>query len=100
MWSMMGRGETPGTFYRDGNEPENPYWHCLDGVLLRPELRTMFCDDDLRIIRQFPGADGEEIDLIRLADVHWKIACSDHLPIPFKLKLHRNIQVERGDGRD
>jgi endonuclease/exonuclease/phosphatase family metal-dependent hydrolase len=97
MWSVMGRPEAPGTFYWDGDDPENPYWHCLDAVLVRPELRETFRDDDLRIIRMIPGPPGETIDLVRLAEVHWKITCSDHLPILFKLRLRQTTKVKKED---
>ena len=98
MWSIMGRAETPGTFYWDHDDPENPYWHCLDGVLLRPSLRQSFRDEDLRVIRWITGPDGERIDLIRRADVHWKLAYSDHLPILFKLRLWERKPAEGEDG--
>ncbi len=84
MWAAMGRSDAPGTFYWDADEPNNPYWNCLDGVLVRPALLDAFRDEDLRIIRRI---DDGETDLIRLADVHWKISYSDHLPILFKLDV-------------
>jgi exonuclease III len=99
MWSIMGRAEAPGTYYWDNkNDPENPYWHCIDGVLLRPSLYTSFRDEDLRIIRWITGAAGEKVDLIRRAKIHWQVTHSDHLPILFKLHLQEREPVEKGDG--
>ena len=85
MWSVMGRLDIPGTYYWGDDDPENPYWHCLDGVLVRPSLRGAFRDEDVQILRWVPRSDGTRLDLIRLAEVHWKIAVSDHLPILFQL---------------
>ena len=97
MWAIMGRPEVPGTFYWDDTDPENTYWHCLDGVLLRPALPGSFRDEDLRIVRWIPGLSGERIDLIRLAEVHWRITHSDHLPILFKLDMARSMQAKAKD---
>lgn len=87
MWSLMGRAEAPGTYYWAQDEPENPYWHCLDGVLVRPTLRGIFLEDELRIVRRMHGVDGEVFDLIRLAETHWQVVYSDHLPILFRLLI-------------
>jgi hypothetical protein len=97
MWSVMGRAEAPGTFYWDVDDPENPYWNCLDGVLVRDALRQAFRDEDLRILRWIPGQSGERVDLIRLAEVHWRVTYSDHLPILFKLTLQKKPPAERGN---
>jgi hypothetical protein len=97
MWSVMGRFEAPGTFYWDDDDPENTYWHCLDGVLLRPALRGSFRDQDLRIIRWITGISGERIDLTRLAEVHWRITYSDHLPILFKIDMTMGIPADTED---
>jgi Endonuclease/Exonuclease/phosphatase family len=97
MWSVMGRAEVPGTFYWDDDDPENTYWHCLDGVLLRPALRESFRDEDLRIIRWIPGLSGERIDLIRLTEVHWRVTYSDQPPILFKIDLAKRIQANIED---
>ena len=87
MWAVMGKPEAPGTCYWADNDPGNPYWNCLDGVLLRPALRSAFRGDDLVILRSVTMPGGGRVDLIRRARVHWKITHSDHLPILFKLNL-------------
>jgi hypothetical protein len=87
MWSVMGRTNAPGTYYWNNNEPENPYWNCIDGVLLRPCLRGIFDDDSLRILSQIPGPTGTEISLYHQAEKHCHIDYSDHLPIIFGLDL-------------
>jgi endonuclease/exonuclease/phosphatase family metal-dependent hydrolase len=101
MWSIMGRAEAPGTYYwNDRSDPENPYWHCIDGVLLRPSLYASFQDEDLRIIRRITGAAGEKVDLIRRAKIHWQVTYSDHLPILFKLHLQKREPVEKEGGHE
>ena len=85
MWALMGKAEAPGTHYWDGDDPHNCYWHCLDGILVRPDLFDAFRDEDLRIIRRLNTRGGEEVDLIRRAGKHWRLAYSDHLPIVFKV---------------
>jgi hypothetical protein len=98
MWAIMGRAEAPGTFYWNNRaDPENPFWHCIDGVLLRPSLYASFRDEDLRIIRWITGAAGEKVDLIHRAQIHWQVTHSDHLPILFKLYLQEREPVEKED---
>jgi hypothetical protein len=90
MWARLGRRipDPPGTFYWDKvAEPLNIFWHCLDQVLIRPELLDTFDDESLRILTSIPGSGGEMIDLIRSARKHWIVQVSDHLPIRFRLNL-------------
>jgi hypothetical protein len=98
MWSIMGRAEAPGTYDWSKNDPENPYWHCIDGVLLRPSLYASFRDEDLRIIRWITGAAGEKVDLIRRAKLHWQVTHSDQLPILFQLHLQKREPDEKEGG--
>jgi hypothetical protein len=98
MWSIMGRAEAPGTFYWEDDDPENPYWHCLDGVLIRPSLLESFRDEDLRVDSWITGPAGEKVDLIRRAKLHCKVAYSDHLPILFTLRLQERNRAEKDDG--
>jgi hypothetical protein len=86
MWSLMGRPEAPDTFYWDSDEPSNPYWNCLDGLLVRPSLMNYVRDDDIRIVRWLDTEAGR-IDFIRLAELHWKLAHSDHLPLFFRFTV-------------
>ena len=87
MWSLMGRSEAPGTCYWDGADSYNIYWYCIDGVIARPSLRTLFRDETLSILATIPDHEGVEVPLFRLAEKHWKIEFSDHLPITFELEL-------------
>jgi hypothetical protein len=87
MWSVMGRADAPGTYYWNQREPKNPYWHCIDGVLLRPSLRGIFVEDSLRILSRIPGPMGMEIPLFRLAEKHYEFEYSDHLPIVFAIDV-------------
>jgi hypothetical protein len=90
MWSVMGQPDAPGTYYWDKSDPKNPYWHCIDGVLLRPCLRGIFKDDSLRILSRIPGSAGAEIALYHHAEKHCHIDYSDHLPIVFGLDLPKD----------
>ncbi|WP_435009278.1 endonuclease/exonuclease/phosphatase family protein [Tundrisphaera lichenicola] len=87
MWSLMGRSGVPGTYYWDSSDPYNIHWHCLDGVLIRPDLRGIYRDDSLEIVDSIPDVDGQDIPMIRLAKKHWQIEYSDHLPILFDLEM-------------
>jgi hypothetical protein len=95
MWSLMGRPQAPGTFYWDANDPYNTHWLCIDGVLARPALRGIFRDETLRIVHHGPGPNGHDIPLTRLADKHWHIEYSDHLPILFDLEMRTLTQEDR-----
>jgi hypothetical protein len=86
MWSLMGKPDAPGSFYWNSREPSNPYWNCLDGVLIRPSLLRSIRDEDIRIVRWIETESGR-LDLIRLAAIHWKIAHSDHLPLVFRFTV-------------
>jgi hypothetical protein len=87
MWSVMGRADAPGSYYWKETEPKNPYWNCIDAVLLRPEMRGVFVDDSLRILSCIPDSTGTEVALYRKAEKHWQILYFDHLPILFDLIL-------------
>jgi len=90
MWSLMGRAGAPGTYYWDSTDSHNIYWFCIDGVIARHSLREIFRDETLEILTTIPDRDGEEVPLFRLAEKHWKIDFSDHLPIRFELELKPN----------
>jgi hypothetical protein len=59
--------------------------------LVRPALFEAFPDEEFRILTSLPGPDGIPLDLIRSTGKHWKLACSDHLPILFKLDPPKEI---------
>lgn len=90
MWARSGRSlpEPPGTYYWNNVvEPLNIFWHCLDQVLIRPQLLGTFRDESLEILTSILGPGGETIDLFRSARKHWVVQISDHLPILFRLDL-------------
>jgi exonuclease III len=90
MWARSGRPlpEPPGTFYWNKvAEPLNIFWHCLDQVLIRPQLLDNFEDESLQILRSIPLPSEETIDLIRPTRRHWVVQISDHLPILFRLDV-------------
>lgn len=94
MWSVMGQPDAPGTYYWGDNEPRNPYWHCIDGVLLRPCLRGIFKDGSLRILSRIPGDTGADVALYHQAEKHCHVDYSDHLPILFQLELPEEVEDE------
>ena len=87
MWALWGQSESPGTFYWGQSRATNVYWHCVDAVLVRPELCDSFDDKALRILTELPGSDGQPVPLQHFADTHWRGHYSDHLPILFRLNL-------------
>lgn len=89
MWSRLGDPACPGTFYWDKNRAENPYWHTIDGVLVRPAMLDSFenSSDNPYVLRTYRDATGEQQPLIRLAKKHYKITFSDHLPLLFRFSL-------------
>ena len=87
--SRMGRElpDPPGTYYWSNvKDPFNIYWHCLDQVLVRPDLFSSFRDEDLQVLTVIPGQGEDTIDLISQKKKHWKLTHSDHLPILFRLQ--------------
>jgi hypothetical protein len=50
----------------------------------------------LTIIDQVPNLEGQEISLSWLADKHWHLEYSDHLPILFDLRM-RTAKSENDD---
>src|SRR6185503_19075534 len=83
MWSHFGDGnEGPsGTFYRNRSEHVTFFWNMFDQVLLRPELLSIFRNEDLKIL----SACGERSLL--MGGVPDARRASDHLPLLFRLDL-------------
>ena len=81
MWNFFGDFSFPyGTYYYSGNEIANPFWDIYDQVLIRPSLRQMFIDKELKILHKTKKK--------TLLDVkrHPNKIISDHLPILFEIK--------------
>lgn len=84
MWGFLGdlgKGKVSGTIRYSSSIPTSYHWQLFDQVLLRPELISIFDNDELDIITR--------IGDISLLTPQQKISekYSDHLPIKFKLKI-------------
>jgi exonuclease III len=86
MWSLLGdfrSGDSPpGTYYHDGSNPHEFYWHMLDQVLLRPELCERLTTNGLKIITKI----GDQ-SLLTRSGIPDRSNASDHLPVLFTLDL-------------
>lgn len=81
MWNLFGDfSGPPGSYYFNKNDTDNPMWHILDQVIIRPPLIRSFVNDSLRIIDRTSKAS--------LLDKrgHPNKKISDHLPIFFEIK--------------
>ena len=80
-WNLLGDfNYPPGTFYHNGNETNNPFWHLLDQVIIRPSLISRFNEKSLKIIHT--------VNEISITDVsgHPEKNYSDHFPIIFEIE--------------
>jgi Endonuclease/Exonuclease/phosphatase family len=84
MWSSYGQqGDSPpATFYYNGSDVHEVFWHMIDQVVLRPELLPQFPERRLRILRR-----AGPIDLLTPMGLPGADNGSDHLPILFDLSL-------------
>lgn len=86
MWNFFGdfrsHDSPPGTYYFDGSNPHEFYWHMLDQVLLRPELCETLANDGIKIITKI-GAQS----LLTRNGIPDRSTASDHLPLLFTLNL-------------
>jgi Endonuclease/Exonuclease/phosphatase family len=83
MWGFFGDRTVgpPGTYYHRAATVGDLFWHMMDQVLLRPIL--MHGLQDLAILDRIGG----ESLLTQPAGLPRDIACSDHLPLAFRLEL-------------
>jgi hypothetical protein len=81
MWGFFGDRTIgpPGTYYHRAATVGDLFWHMFDQVLLRPSL--MYLLRDLVILDQI---DGESL-LSHPVGLPRDAACSDHLPLAFRL---------------
>jgi exonuclease III len=86
MWSRLGDESNgpPGSYYFNGGQLTNMYWHMLDQVLLRPELLPFYSPDDVSVITEIAG------EPLLFGD-RLKPGYSDHLPLLLRL------DIEKGD---
>lgn len=81
MWNLLGDFNKPyGTFYYSSGNPINTYWHILDQVIIRPDLRNRFVNESLKILTK--------TNHTSLLDIkgHPDLSISDHLPLTFEIK--------------
>ncbi len=85
MWSLMGDrqdGQPAGTYYFNGGQPHEWYWHMLDQVLVRPSLIPRLPLTSLRIITASRNG-----NLATPRGRPDRKNGSDHFPIVFDLEL-------------
>ena len=85
MWSQLGdkSERPPGTYFENRAEQVSFFWHTFDQVLIRPDLLSVFENEDLKVLT----GDGERT-LISSSGLPDSRNSSDHLPILFKLGLN------------
>ena len=84
MWGHFGDGSggPPGTYYYWSSQHVAYFWHMFDQVLIRPELLSIFKNEELKIL----SAVGER-SLVTKGGLPDRSVGSDHLPILFSLDL-------------
>jgi hypothetical protein len=85
MWNLYGDrhgGQPAGTYYFDGGQPHEWYWHMLDQVVVRPVLIPRMPLTSLRIITAGPSG-----NLAKPDGRPNRKKASDHFPIVFDLEL-------------
>jgi hypothetical protein len=89
MWRLFGDSRAgdspPGTYYYNGSNPHEIFWHMLDQVLLRPELSDKLPANGLKIITKI----GDQ-SLLTSNGIPDRSSASDHLPVLFTLDLANN----------
>ena len=84
MWSLLGDATPgpPGTYYYSKSEHKVFFWNMFDQVLIRPELLSLFSNEDLEILTFDGGTSFLSSQGVPDANI-----ASDHLPLFFKLGL-------------
>jgi len=84
MWSFFGDRQTspPGTYFYESSVQKVYFWNIFDQVLLRPDLLSLFDNEDLKILVN----DGKTSFLSKTGTPDERNV-SDHLPILFSLRL-------------
>ena len=71
-----------GTYYYERAEHKVQFWHMFDQVLLRPDMISVFKNDELRILE----TDGLE-SFLNNSGIPESRKFSDHLPVLFSLDI-------------
>lgn len=84
MWGHFGDAvDGPsGTFYRGSSEQVEYFWHMFDQVLIRPELLSIFRNEELKILTGV-----SETSFLTGNGLPKRSVASDHLPILFRLEM-------------
>lgn len=84
MFRLLDRDDDspPATYFYNGSNTVEHFWHMLDQVVIRPELITQFDSESLRIVDRIGGT--TLLDDFGRPDER---AGSDHLPIVFSVDL-------------
>lgn len=84
MWSCYKGWEEspPGTYYYNGSDIHEVFWHMIDQMVLRPQALHMFSEKNLRVLTE-----AGNISLLTAHGHPDKVNASDHLPVLFKLNL-------------
>ena len=69
-----------GSQHYSGNDKDNIFWNIYDQIIIRPDLRKYFVDEELKIVTGTSNCSF----LNRNGHPNKKI--SDHLPIIFEIK--------------
>lgn len=85
MWSCYKGWEKspPGTYYFNGGDVHEVFWHMLDQVVMRPQALHMFAEKNLHVLTE-----AGHTSLLTARGLPDKGAASDHLPVLFKLNLN------------
>lgn len=81
MWSLMGDASAgpPGTYYYRKSGPNSLFWYMFDQVLLRPQLLSVFRNEQLKVLEK-----SGQTDLLSRNGLPQP---SDHLPLLFSLQI-------------
>ena len=85
MWNLFGdepRGSAPATYYYNGSDTHELYWHMLDQVLIRPSLVARFDVSALEIVTVVRGT-----ALFHPRGTPDREQFSDHFPVVFEVDL-------------
>ena len=87
MWRCYGgnQGAPVGTYYHYSYTEQEIFWHMLDQVVIRPQLREVFRENRLQIL----GSAGES-SLVDSRGVPDRKKASDHLPLLFECQLKKS----------
>lgn len=89
MWACYKGWEKspPGTYYFNGNDVHEVFWHMIDQVVLRPQALHMFSERNLRVLTE-----AGNVNLLTAHRHPDASNASDHLPVLFKMNLNAKVR--------